>query len=113
MNIMLYLSIIANILLLLMFLVCYFYSLSKNVNLKIKSSLALFLCGTMIIYFICLLITSLYGLIIHKYIFLILLLFIAVPFVIGNYSSYKKMALYTFIQVVFLALSLFVLYQLL
>lgn len=106
---MLYLSIVINVLLILCFIICYIYSLKKVINPKFKAKLGLFLCGLMIIYFFCLILTILFGFIFHNYLTLILLLFVITPFIIGYYASYKKIAKYTFIQISFLVMSLTIL----
>lgn len=83
--------------------------MKKVINPKFKAQLGLFLCGLMIIYFLCLILTSLFGLILHNYLTLILLLFVITPFIIGYYASYKKIAKYTFIQLALLVISLAIL----
>ena len=110
---MLYLLTIINILLIILLFVCYLYSNKEVVQPKLKAILGLYLCGIMIIYLFMLTFVGIYGIVVHKYKLLILFIFVFVPFVIGNFATYKTVAKYTFIQLFVALVNLLFLFYLL
>ena len=106
MKIMFCSTIAINVLLILFLLICYVYSLKKITNPKLKANLGILLCGTMIIYLFSILLTCTYSIYTHNYKSLCLLFFVIIPFIIGKYATYKKIKRYTYIQFLFLILSL-------
>ena len=75
------------------------FNSKNNVDPKKKASLGIFIGISMTLYLLILGITILVGIINHNFLYLSLLIFIILPFIIGHFSSYSKVKLYTFYQI--------------
>lgn len=71
-----------------------------DIDPKKKASVGLFIAFLMHLYIIFMFITGLFGLVKHYYLSVILLLFAVIPFIIGYFSSFNKIKLYTIYQIV-------------
>lgn len=81
----------------------------SDIDPKKKASVGLFIAFSMHIYIFLMCITGLFGLVKHYYLSVILLLFAVIPFIIGYFSSYRRIKLYTVYQIVSHIISLFIL----
>lgn len=71
----------------------------SSIEPKKKATLGLCICISMIIYMFSIIVTCIFGLIKQFYFSLILLLFVVIPFIIGYYSNFNKVKLYTTYQI--------------
>mgnify|MGYP003295113082 CR=1 FL=1 len=99
-------TIIINILLIPMLLICMAYFRKKNGQRKIRENLGFTFGITMIIYLALLVGAVICGIFERRFEEVALVLFVVAPFVIGHFSSYEKMYKYSFIQLLFFILSL-------
>ncbi len=70
----------------------------KNTPLKLRSVYSVFLAACLLIYLICTLFVTLYGLIKNSVYFSLFIIFAVMPFIIGRISSFRTLAFYTFLQ---------------
>ena len=109
MNLLLDIAILVNIAAFFCLIVGMNFNCNKNINPKQKANLGYAICFSLAIYILFLGIIVLYGMFSHRYIYSILILFIFLPFIIGHYSRYTKVKLYSIYQIVSYLGSLFIL----
>ncbi len=93
-------SLLINIIAILALTIGLFGNIRQSFDPKKKASVGLFIGISMYLYIILLLITGLFGIINHHYYLAILLIFAIIPFILGHYSSFNKLRLYTIYQII-------------
>ena len=113
MRLVLYLSILVNIMTFISFMIGFAFTFKEDFNPKHIAKLGVVIGIITIIYLIFLSLVVISGCITGNYSVLSLLLFIISPFIIGHYVKYETIRQYSIIQLFSFALSLFVLFILL
>ena len=98
MSLVIYLSLIINILAIVSLLICMLYGLKKDVNPKTKAFFGVSFAIIFHLYLLSMAVSFIYGLFIHRYMSCLLLIFIILPFVIGSFSTYEKKLKYSVFQ---------------
>ncbi len=93
-------SLLINIIAILALTIGLFGNIRQSFDPKKKATVGLFIGISMYLYIILLLITGLFGIINHHYYLAILLIFAIIPFILGHYSSFNKLRLYTIYQII-------------
>ncbi len=75
-------------------------NIKQSFDPKKKASVGLCIGISMYLYIILLLITGLFGIIKQHYYLAALLIFAIIPFILGHYSSFNKLRLYTIYQII-------------
>ena len=109
MRIVLLLAIIINILSIIVLSIGLFHKFEHPKN---KANYGYFIAGCMLMYILMLSFAAIYGLIIHHYLYcIVLFLCVISPFVIGKFVKHETLAKYTIAQIMCFIVSLIVLIQ--
>ena len=106
MKILLVTTLIINIIAILFLTMGFALSFRNNVNPKQKASLGVLIGLSMTLYIISMSLTMFFGLIKHNFVYLIFVLYIALPFVIGHFSNYGTRKICTIYQILSYFISL-------
>lgn len=107
MKILMYSSILVNIIALMALCFAMSFNSKSEINPKQKANIGYFVCFSMIIYMLFVAMAVIFGLLKHSYFCAILIIFMILPFLIGKYSSYTKVKQYSLYQVMSYLGSLF------
>jgi len=106
MTYLIFCGIIINIILIPMLIINLIMTIKQLVDNKIRAKFVTLSFILLLIYFFLLIVVSICGTIKYNLIYLLFLLFVIIPFVLGRFVKYKSLTLYTCLHIVSLCLSL-------